>query len=202
VHPVVRRLYSGAFMTDVGVRCRSNEHARLMPYSDYHGSHAVWAKQSFDVAAGLRAQRFGRLAHQLECRILNGVNIAGKHYEFFYVDSDGSVHFDPECRRPPSERLRTLFGTNVPEDVQAWTVSAVQNIKRRMRACMSPNGADGNGTSAALEQECLAAVPPVPLLASRPQIARVAPAMRTFHVDLERGRSMDREYQQRQFGEA
>jgi glycogen debranching enzyme len=128
VGAIVGMVYSDEFLTDVGVRCRALRHIDLIDFADYHGSWAVWAKATYDIAKGLRRQGFGKLAEQLEQRILNATRLSGWHYEFWYVDESGRVDYDPKQLRPMKVACREIVSTHVPEDIQAWTVSAVLAI--------------------------------------------------------------------------
>nr|MCU0667408.1 hypothetical protein [Patescibacteria group bacterium] len=49
---IVKAVYNSNFITDVGIRCRSKDYAYLTGFADYHGSWAVWAKESYDFAKG------------------------------------------------------------------------------------------------------------------------------------------------------
>ncbi len=134
VPAIVKNLYSNDFLTSVGVRCRSLHEFANVDFQDYHGSWAVWLKETYDVAKGFRAHGFGRLADQLELRILLAVSRAGANREFFYVSPTGSVLYQPAKQqfwRRTVMASKTIEGTNIPEQGQAWSASAVYSIVSR-----------------------------------------------------------------------
>jgi len=140
VEPVVARICGLEFQTDVGLRCRSLREADLVDFADYHGTWAVWGRETFNVLKGLRRQGRRDLARALGAALLNGVNAAGAHVEFLYVSPDGRVMYDYRAERagPGAE---VVYGTNVPEAPQAWTVTAVLATKRWFFAEPPPESA-------------------------------------------------------------
>ena len=130
IEAIATMVYGDDFLTEVGIRCRAVRHINLVDFADYHGSWAVWAKATYDIARGLRYQGLGRLAEQLEQRILQATRLSGWHYEFWYVDELGRVDYDPKPLRLSEVKCEEIVGTHVPEDVQAWTVSAVLAITK------------------------------------------------------------------------
>ena len=183
VSGLVEMVYGPDFLTPAGIRCRSVRHADAVPLADYHGSRVVWAKQGFDVAKGLRRQGFPRLAEQVERRILNGVNIAGKNYEFLYVDTDGRVHYDPERQPLPEEKARPMVGTNIPEVAQAWTVAAILGIKRRMRRSVESRLTRELSWETELEDRLLAENPIVTRLGNREAVRARKKVFTPFRID-------------------
>ncbi|HEX6350110.1 MAG TPA: hypothetical protein VF160_12060 [Candidatus Dormibacteraeota bacterium] len=129
VSGLVRRIYSADFVTEVGVRCRSLAEDGLVDFQDYHGTWVCWAKDGFDVAQGLAHSGFPRLAAQLHARLLNGVNVCGAATEFLYVSPDQQVHYDFADEDLRGAHPTEIHGTNRPEPLQTWTVSAMLNIK-------------------------------------------------------------------------
>ena len=151
---IARRICGPEFVTDVGIRCRSLADEALVDFQDYHGTWTNWQKDGYDVAKGLSRQGFRRLARQLEVRLLNGVNVAGANVEFLYVSPDARVHYDFRDRHPVSDQPQPILGTNRPEPVQAWTVTAMLAIKsRQLPAELAPDWV------APLEDELLDAIP-------------------------------------------
>jgi glycogen debranching enzyme len=134
---IVEVIMSSEFLSDAGIRSRSLSNADLIPFWDYHGSFVSWPKETYDIAKGLRRQGFPLLARQLENRILN-VCLSYKAYpEFVYVDDAGRVLASPPSGHTHGE-LVIVNGTNAPERVQAWTVSAViaiidSRLKNKLR---------------------------------------------------------------------
>ena len=188
VDGVVRMILGPEFLTDVGIRCRGVSHHDVVPFADYHGSWAVWFKETYDVARGLRRHGFDRVATELENRILNGVNVCGDDLEFLFVAPDGRVDYDPLERRPAASRT-TIASTDVPDAAQAWTVSAVLAIKRR-HGRRAPDSAVARPPALRrLEREVLAAMPGARLLTRLAEIERARAAATPFHVDVGLGRA-------------
>lgn len=122
---IVTTIYSNNFLTDVGVRCRSLEYADLVDYWDYHGSQAVWPKETYDVAKGFIRQGFPELARQLLYRMKNGMKTERSYAELFYVDSNGTVAYNPAklvCRKKTGDNV--IVTTSIPEIWQTWSWSA------------------------------------------------------------------------------
>jgi glycogen debranching enzyme len=190
VSALAARMYGEEFLTEAGIRCRSARFSSVVPFADYHGAQTVWTKQGFDVAKGLRRQGFPRLAGQVETRILNGVNVAGKNYEFLYVTPDGAVGYQPERQASAEEWPRTFVGTNVPEQAQAWTVAAIFSIKRRVGHAAEEAPAAGTWQGE-LEESLLGANPRVGLLEPS-EAVRVRETQRTpFRIDTELAITID-----------
>jgi glycogen debranching enzyme len=156
IEGLVRRICSEEFVTEVGVRCRSLAEYDRVDFQDYHGTWACWAKEGYDVADGLQRQGFARLARQLYWRILNGVNVAGAATEFLYVCPDQRVHYDFADRGPRSSNPQEIHGTNRPEPLQAWTVTALLSIKSRVS---KPTPVTAARWRAALENDVLPGIP-------------------------------------------
>lgn len=124
---IIQTILSSEFLTDAGIRSRSISSAGLVSHWDYHGSFVSWPKETYDIAKGLRRQGFPKLARQLENRILN-VCLKYKAYpEFVYVDAHGRVLASPPSTRAHGDFV-VIEGTNQPEHLQAWTISAVTAI--------------------------------------------------------------------------
>lgn len=120
VSSIVREMFDPEFLTDVGLRMRGRKYAGLMPYWDYHGSKASWTVDSNFFARGLRRQGLDPLAEEIEDRFMNGINISRECVELWYVDTDGRVIYFPTSASGHHE----VPTTNMPENTQAWTVSA------------------------------------------------------------------------------
>lgn len=172
------------FLTDVGIRCRAVGATRMRGLDDYHGSSAVWPKETYDIAKGLRRQGFPRLADELERRILNGVNVFGANTEFFYVDGRGRA----ATALVPSTARRAIRGTNIPDAAQAWTVAAVYAIKRRIGSrAVEP---DGGPWQAALTDRLLPSMGRIPFLRTREAVLELR-GRRVRGVNVERGRKKE-----------
>lgn len=183
INALVTNIVGPEFLTDVGIRCRALRYKDLIPFQDYHGTWAVWEKETFDIARGLRKRGFHRLASQLEVRIINGVNIAKKHYEFFYVAPDGKVNYDPESKRPTTINGRlAIFGTNLPEEPQAWTISAVLASKiHRGRKTETP--VNHFSWNYKLERELLSMMKIIEPLKTIEEATKAFPQGYSFHIE-------------------
>lgn len=200
---IVRKIFSPEFLTEVGFRCRSLRDKGLVKVkgtekilSDYHGSNAVWTKLAEDLADGLKRYEFYRLEEQVNDRIINSNNIISmirserkaepkavidkpedkyEFPEFFYVDDNGEVNYDPWGKRLPFANGRvTLFGTNVPDKLQTWSITAVLASKYHQaeRKRRSP---DTNSWQYQLEGEILSTIPVVKLLRTVKEIEEALP---------------------------
>jgi glycogen debranching enzyme len=115
-------------LTAAGIRCRAIEHHDLFPWPDYHGTYAVWGKETYDIAKGLARQGLRGLARAVENRLLDASVRAGGHYEFYWTLPSGEVIYRPSVVALDAP---DLFVSNFAEPGQAWTISAVLAIKRR-----------------------------------------------------------------------
>jgi len=128
VEKVATVLMSEEFLTDVGIRCRSVKNANLTTEPDYHGSWAVWVKETYDTAVAFHERGLPHLALALENRILHGAAQAGCHRELFWVSPEGQVLYNPD--QEPDDKIPGIYSRK-PEPTQAWSVSSVLAIKRR-----------------------------------------------------------------------
>ncbi|MEX0881813.1 MAG: hypothetical protein WDZ34_03000 [Candidatus Saccharimonadales bacterium] len=132
VSNVVRNIMGTDFLTDAGIRSRALSEANLIPFWDYHGSYVSWPKETYDIAKGLRRQGFPELAKQLENRLLNVVRKSRGYPEYLYVDPRGRV-LGSSSRAHRHTHALEVKSTNVPESIQAWTVSAIFAISADRR---------------------------------------------------------------------
>jgi hypothetical protein len=173
VEGVVRTIYSPQLLTPVGVRCRSLDHAGLHDLVDYHGVRVSWPKETNDVGRGLWQQGFSGLGAQLDARLLNGVNAGRGTWEFFLVDADGTVDYDPHRQRPArvgAEPTLVKAG-NIPEQPQTWTVTAALEARARLRDGAAPR-LSGEPWQDALEAALLDTLPQVELLTTEGELER------------------------------
>ena len=196
VEGITRRISAPEFVTDVGIRCRSVAEDGLVDFQDYHGSWTNWQKDGYKVARGLARQGFRRLARQLEIRLLNGVNVAGANVEFLYVSPDGRVHYDFRDSSV-GDHPQPILGTNRPEPVQAWTVTAMIGIKSRPRPAWPLNP-----WAAALEDELTAAIPHAAPLRTRAERQAVFDRRGDFVLNLSGGFERDQAVRARGAGRA
>jgi hypothetical protein len=150
----------------------------------YQSSHTVWHKETHDIARGFRRQGFPGLASDLETRLVNAVNLVGGATEFLYVMPDGRVDWDPFGRRARSAG-EEIYGTNVPENDQAWSISAALAIK--WRRGHGPEGDGATGWQRDIEEEKQRAIAPVPRLRTVEEIERALQSSSTFTLNADEG---------------
>jgi glycogen debranching enzyme len=118
VESIVRTICGPEFVTVAGIRCRALKHKAMPGYVDYHGTDAVWPKETFDIARGLTMH---------DC-ILNSVAAAGDFYELFYVEDNGETWFDHEKSVEYFSHKSPTHHFSIPEPGQAWVISAFIHI--------------------------------------------------------------------------
>ncbi|HSE29297.1 MAG TPA: hypothetical protein VLA77_01800 [Candidatus Saccharimonadales bacterium] len=128
IEALVKKLFSEEFMTIVGPRIRSLKYADLVSYADYHGSYVSWPKHTHAIALGLRNHGFYRLANLLDDCVLHAVGKSGEFYEFYYVDRLGRPKYHYRQENPDEPTLHEFAAAELPEQGQAWTISAIINI--------------------------------------------------------------------------
>jgi glycogen debranching enzyme len=128
IQGIVKKVMGKNFLTSAGIRSRSLAAAHLIKIWDYHGSYVSWPKETYDIAKGMHRQGFPKLGRQLENRLLNIVLKTGEYPEFVYVDEWGRVLTQKRPKKQTHGELILVRGTNTPERIQAWTVSAVMAI--------------------------------------------------------------------------
>lgn len=168
---IIRNIMGTEFLTDAGVRSRALGEANLIPFWDYHGSYVSWPKETFDIAGGLRRQGFPRLAYQLENRLLNAVRKSRRYPEFLYVDPRGRVLGSSSNAHRHTHSL-LIRSTNLPESIQAWTVSAVIAILANRRPGIRARDKKQEAWCGKLEEEVLTHIPLVSALKSKTLNAR------------------------------
>lgn len=171
VGDIVRNIMGTDFLTDAGIRSRALSEADLITFWDYHGSYVSWPKETYDIAKGLRRQGFPKLAVQLENRLLNVVRKSRGYPEFLYVDQRGRVLGSSSNAHRHTHSLM-VRSTNVPESIQAWTVSAVVAILANRRPGLRIGKSEQGTWQKELEDEVLTHIPRVPSLKSRALNAR------------------------------
>jgi glycogen debranching enzyme len=162
IEAIVRRIMGEEFLTNVGIRSRALTAASLVPFWDYHGSYVSWPKETYDIAKGLRRHGFTRLSKQLENRLLNIVLKTRDYPEFVYVDAAGRILAGPPSN-PGRKKTVTVVGTNKPERIQAWTVSAVMAILASRGLGGSKSQLDRSTWAYEIESTILANTPRVDL---------------------------------------
>lgn len=185
VRGIVARICGPDFLTDCGVRCRARSQDHLIGFADYHGSRAVWPKETVDIARGLRRQGYPLLAEQLEVRVINAVAVQGSDCEFFYVDHAGRMLRS----HGRGASIVDICGTNVPEPTQAWTVSAVIAAKR-LRGRRGGEGAWR--ADAAFEDSVLQGMPMLRPIRRFDEAARVRRRLPRARVDRAAGLRAER----------
>ncbi|MFA5926565.1 MAG: hypothetical protein WCT32_02255 [Patescibacteria group bacterium] len=140
VSSIAKSCFSAEFLTDVGIRARALRHFGALDYCDYQGSAVSWPVMTNILALGFRKQGLLLLANDLEKRMMNAVTISHSLSEFFYVTREGHVNYHPKCASTlPRSDNNVIYGTNIPEHIQAWTVSAVLRAKITSEQLAEPN---------------------------------------------------------------
>ncbi len=197
VRSIIEHMYGQDFLTEVGIRSRALRYHELLPYWDYHGSKVSWTVMSNIFACGLRRQGFGELAEDMENRMLNAAIIAGDWLEFYYVDHDGKVNYFPlEKGQVPTEqkaRISLIAGTNIPENTQAWTVSALLRIllhreKGGETFISQPTGYWQHK----VEDTIFSVVPKTKLLTAERERIDILMRSGPFHIDPVEGRRLEK----------
>lgn len=194
---VVRQICGRDFACEAGIRCRSLREDGLVDYQDYHGTWAVWLKETFDVARGLHRHGFTRLAEQVGGRLIDAVDIAGAHVEFLYVSPAGQPAYDYRDERgtgADGAGAQEIVGTNVPEAPQTWTVTAALALKsarggRPLCGWPAPPLAPW---AAALEAEVLAGMPPVGVVRTNAEADAAFARRARFTLNRDRAWTRDR----------
>ena len=193
---VAERICSPDFMTEVGIRCRSVQEQALIDFQDYHGTWAVWPKETFEVMRGLHRQGLHRAARQLGNRLLNAINVAGANVEFLYVSPDGRVMYDFHGRDSRSITPEEVAGTNQPEAPQAWTVTAVLRVKHWYGLDRRTDGTRaqlaGESWRQALDADIVSRMDHVDAFRSRDQLEAAYARRGDFVLNLPLGRERDR----------
>jgi len=121
---IVATIMGPEFRTEAGLRCRAVRHSNIPGFPDYHGTYAVWPKETFDIADGLERLGYGEHAAELYKEIVQAVQRSGEFYEFYYVETDGTVWYDAT---EAMQYFAQKSGGNhlpTPEPGQAWTIAA------------------------------------------------------------------------------
>lgn len=194
VSGLARRICGADFVTDVGVRCRSLSEAGLVGFQDYHGTWAVWPKETFDITRGLARNGMLRLSRQLGNRLLNAVNVAGANVEFLYVSPDGRVMYDFRGVDSRDGDPKPILGTNRPEAPTAWTVAAALALKwwYGSSTLLFAHRTPHDEWRARLESEVAADMTQVGALDSRAELESAYEDRGDFALNLALGRERDR----------
>jgi hypothetical protein len=201
---LVQRICSPDFVTEAGIRCRSVSEHELVGFQDYHGAWAVWPKETFEVARGLKRQGLDRLARQLANRLLNAVNVAGANIEFLYVSPEGRVMYDFQERDLRTDEPQRVNGTNRPESPLDWTVTEALALKRWLG---TGRGLDGTQTPPvaerwreALEAEVLMSMASVDACRTAAEVEAAYVNRGDFILDLRTGAERDRRFRETRRG--
>ena len=169
VSAIVETITGPDFLTNGGIRSRSNNHNGLVEYWDYHGSNTTWPKETYDISKGLRRQGFTDLAEQLDNRLLNSLTRTGSYPEFLYVDDDGYILTEYLKSQTHGDFLvMTVEGSNNPESWQAWTIAAAIAIAETLKDInytgVQRDEGRGRSWQSLLEAKILSSIKHVPIL--------------------------------------
>ena len=150
IKPIVEKLFSDEFLTNVGLRTRAKSAASpLKDAIDYHGSETVWPMFSFMVVEGLRRHRMYDLAEQLENRIINGLNASGNFEEFHVVRRSGELILPGKSSRSISIQMK-------PEQMIGFSV--VPSLVMARRAINPPQRKHQAEWQSRLEKDILSRI--------------------------------------------
>ncbi|MDN5819710.1 MAG: hypothetical protein L0H36_03230 [bacterium] len=132
IQATVSQIISPEMLATSGIRTLASDEKRFRPGAYHNGS--IWLWDTHHIAKGLRRQGFTDIADNLDSRVLNVVDSTKMFPE--YVRGDNSVL--------PSVNTETivLWDDNFkrenkleqpPQEVQAWTVAAIEAIKQRLK---------------------------------------------------------------------
>jgi glycogen debranching enzyme len=172
ISSIVADIMSEDFLTDAGIRSRALSAGHLIKFWDYHGSYVSWPKETYDIAKGLRRQGFGKLATELENRLVNVVKAMRAYPEFFYVDARGRVLGMSQSSHGHGEII-FVESTNHPERIQAWTVSAILAITSTINQQRKRHT---RGWQENLERDIIRQIPHMPFIKSPKELAVRYPA--------------------------
>jgi glycogen debranching enzyme len=132
VEDVISRICSNEFITPYGIRCRSLQQINIPNSVGYHSSYAVWPKETYDIARGLKKHGFSQLAEALGNTIITGVVDQAEFWELFYFDEQGRYRTAEQLAEHIGRELLQTEEIPVPEPGQAWTISAftAQSLSR------------------------------------------------------------------------
>jgi len=130
VKGIVSTICGPEFMTAAGIRCRALRHKDIPGFVDYHGTDAVWPKDTFNIAQGLLSHDYTHLANRLNNCILTSITESGDFYELFYVGDDGTAWLDQAASVRHFTQKYPNHHLPVPEPGQAWAISAFVHIVR------------------------------------------------------------------------
>lgn len=127
---VVNQLMSPSMLNVSGIRTLANDEVRFRPGAYHNGS--VWLWDTHHIAKGMRRLGYTKQADELDKRILNVVNTTNMFPEYVRGD-DG--------KRPSVNKHTIVIKDTInnwvtkieqpPQEVQAWTVAAIYDAKRR-----------------------------------------------------------------------
>lgn len=129
IPPIVRRLFSDEFLTDLGLRtCSIEQGDPLKNVIEYHGSWTVWPMFTYLAIHGLQKHHMVNLARQLEHRLVNALNWSGGFDEFFVIDDTGKVLWKPTENSVPLLKPGAKGIQMFPEQKIAFTIVPAMTI--------------------------------------------------------------------------
>ncbi|HVS79299.1 MAG TPA: amylo-alpha-1,6-glucosidase [Candidatus Saccharimonadales bacterium] len=125
---IIRQLFSSELLSPHGLRTLANDEVAFREEGYHTGS--VWLWVSGYVAKGLERHGYNGLAWQLRKNIFDTVWQTGSFPEFVKGDSDTKVHLnDREIYVYDSKNQSLYLYEQVPQEIQAWSVSVVLAMK-------------------------------------------------------------------------
>ncbi len=128
---VIRQILSPELLNVSGIRTLANDEVRFRPGAYHNGS--VWLWDTHHIAKGLRRLGLKSEADNLDQRVLRVVNHIGMFPEYVRGDSEPTPAINTRSIILWDDiNKRENHVEQPPQEVQAWTVAAIQAIKRRL----------------------------------------------------------------------
>lgn len=192
IEHILKRIFSPDFLTIIGVRAMDVNMQEMLTYWFYQGPTSVWMVMNNFIIEGLHRLGFVKLATELENRMINFLNAMGTFAEFGIVTPEGVPCLDEDT--PYHLPKINILSTNKNQKGQTWTVSAVEEIRRRRQ-----RPAKARRPAAAwvqkLDGELMAGLVSTPLYITREQITEyVYKNFYQYHADIEGGKAAEDQY--------
>jgi glycogen debranching enzyme len=124
-------LLSPEMLNVSGIRTLASDEVRFRPGAYHNGS--VWLWDTHHIAKGFRRHGFNDVANDLDCRMLNIIEITKIFPEYVRGDDSDTPSINHRTIRlwdQVNQRYNKI--EQPPQEVQAWTVAAILAIKKRM----------------------------------------------------------------------
>jgi len=127
----VQHILSPELLCKAGIRTLASDEVRFRPGAYHNGS--VWLWDTHHIAKGLRRQGYSEAANDLDERILEVVNTLNLFPEYVRGEQDTIAMNQRTVVLWDTTYQRENIVEQPPQEVQAWTVAAIQATKRRIQ---------------------------------------------------------------------